>query len=234
MAKRKIEIIPGKRYDKLVVIKEVEPKRSYKRTMRMILCQCDCGNTIIREIGALFTDRRKSCGCIKQTEAWHTHGLSREVLYRVYTGIKVRCYYESSKSYHNYGGIGVAMCDEWLSDFTAFYKWCMDNGWRRGLDIDKDIKYKEKHGTSPGKIYSPEYCSIVTRMENLNSMENTTMVNYKGRDISLNNICRELGVKRGIIYQRIRRFNCSFEDALENKYGKIRSKASIYLNKTAN
>ncbi len=36
--------------------------------------------------------------------------------------MKNRCYNKKIKWYHNYGGRGIEVCDEWKNDFDAFYK----------------------------------------------------------------------------------------------------------------
>ena len=37
--------------------------------------------------------------------------------------MKARCYIPSQKGYENYGGRGIAVCDEWKDDFQAFYNY---------------------------------------------------------------------------------------------------------------
>ena len=39
--------------------------------------------------------------------------------------------------YKNYGARGVTICDEWLSNFEAFYDWSITNGYGKGLSIDR-------------------------------------------------------------------------------------------------
>ena len=51
--------------------------------------------------------------------------------------MKQRCYYEKSIGYHNYGGRGITVCDEWKEDFQAFYDWSMENGYSDVLTIDR-------------------------------------------------------------------------------------------------
>jgi hypothetical protein len=93
-----------------------------------------------------------------------THGLSKHPLYNIWRGIKKRCYTRTSSNYPLYGARGVVMCEEWIKDFMYFYNWAIDNGWKKGLQVDKDIIPK-KLGIPP-LIYSPEMCSIVTCHEN--------------------------------------------------------------------
>lgn len=36
--------------------------------------------------------------------------------------MKQRCYNENDKSYYNYGGRGIRVCDRWLESFDNFYE----------------------------------------------------------------------------------------------------------------
>ena len=44
----------------------------------------------------------------------------RDKLNNVYWKIKERCYNPKCASYHNYGGRGIVMCEEWKNSFQAF------------------------------------------------------------------------------------------------------------------
>jgi hypothetical protein len=45
---------------------------------------------------------------------------SRE--YRIWAGMKQRCYNPKSNSYKNYGGRGIKVCDEWKNSFILFLR----------------------------------------------------------------------------------------------------------------
>lgn len=60
---RKIDLT-GRRYGKLLVIKEVEPYISPSgRRYTSFLCKCDCGNNSIVRSDNLRSNNTKSCGC---------------------------------------------------------------------------------------------------------------------------------------------------------------------------
>lgn len=40
--------------------------------------------------------------------------------YNAWNGMKSRCYNKNSPKYHNYGGRGISVCDEWRDDFVQF------------------------------------------------------------------------------------------------------------------
>jgi len=73
--------------------------------------------------------------------------------------MKQRCYNKNNKNYKWYGAKGVRVCDSWQT-FANFHKWAVNNGYKKGLHLDKDIK-------GNGKLYSPESCCFVTPKKNI-------------------------------------------------------------------
>ena len=94
-------------------------------------------------------------------------------LYSVWAGIKTRCYNKKAANYKYYGAKGVIMCDEWKANFMPFYKWCLDNGWQKGLTIDR---YPNDNGN-----YEPANCRLATMQEQCNNRKLPNQVNnFKG------------------------------------------------------
>ena len=50
------------------------------------------------------------------------HGLVGSRVYRIWSGMKTRCYLKSSRGYKWYGAKGITVCDEWLNSFEKFYE----------------------------------------------------------------------------------------------------------------
>ena len=65
------------------------------------------------------------------------HNLRYTRLYRIYYGMRARCYNPKTRAYKYYGERGITICDEWLSDFTNFYEWSINNGYSDDLTIDR-------------------------------------------------------------------------------------------------
>lgn len=138
---RKTIDLTGKKFGRLTVIKRAEDTISDKgvRTKRWE-CICDCGNkTIVRQAG-LQRGTTKSCGCLHREiigNMSRKHGLSNNCgrLYPLWKSIKYRCYCKTCKSYKNYGGRGIVMCDEWKNNFTLFYKWAIENGYKEEKQV---------------------------------------------------------------------------------------------------
>ena len=70
------------------------------------------------------------------TTSKKTHGLSEHALYYVWGDMKQRCCNPKNKSYKNYGGRGVRICDDWVNNFLNFYN-DMKEGYEKGLQIDR-------------------------------------------------------------------------------------------------
>jgi len=107
----------------------------------------------------LLGDKRKfgkpCLPCALRAKA--THGKSSHKIYRVWAGIKARCYIPSASNYQYYGGRGISMCDEWRNSSSSFFKWAEQNGFVEGLEIDRI----DNDGN-----YCPENCRFVPHKEN--------------------------------------------------------------------
>lgn len=180
--KEKINITIGYRFNRLVILKEIE-RGNYNK--RRYLCKCDCGNECIVKRDSLISGRTGSCRCFQREESAKNakknntkHGLTAHPLFNVWRGIKKRCLLETHEAYHNYGGRGIKICDEWAEDFEKFYNWSISNGWKPGLQIDKDIIPKEM-GIEP-MLYGPEVCCFVTARKNCNNRRGNVFAEIDG------------------------------------------------------
>jgi len=148
--------IVGKTFGILLVVKYANLK--YNRAYWECLCQC--GITKIVSSEYLHQAKNPSCGCVSgraRVAASITHGLSGHPINKLYRSIKARCYNKNVERYKNYGGRGIRMCDEWLNDFKSFYDWCINNGWKKELSIDR---FPNNDGN-----YEPTNCRFATMLE---------------------------------------------------------------------
>ena len=92
-------------------------------------CICTCGNITRVSLDRLTSGNTRSCGCLKsenivldKTVHGHAkHGFSTPE-YRSWQGMKYRCYNPKSKSYQDYGGRGIKVCEKWKNSFENFLK----------------------------------------------------------------------------------------------------------------
>jgi hypothetical protein len=160
--RKKITYKQNQKINGLIFVREVEPYVSPSgRKHRKALFRCYCGNEFEAIIAHVKNGNTKSCGCWnnqKREERFTFHGLSKHPLYKVFYGIRLRCYNPKAINYKNYGKRGIKICDEWKNDFKTFYDFCIQNGWKKGLQIDR-INNDEN--------YEPGNCRFVTQIENL-------------------------------------------------------------------
>lgn len=114
-----------------------------------------------------------TCVCTKKSEgrqygpdpkviSIYSNGIEYQIgikhpLYMLRYSIMSRCYNAKPSEYATYQGKGITVCDEWKSDPTAFYQWCIDNGWQKGLSMDR---------IDPKGNYEPSNCQFLTLSEN--------------------------------------------------------------------
>ena len=146
-------------------------------TARYAIFECTICNKHFKARATGATARRQtSCQeCTKSESQNYKHPL-----YAIWNGIKQRCYAQKRKDYHKYGGIGVTMSDEFKNSVDSFIEFCLTNGWKQELVIDKDIKCRE-FGISP-TIYSRETLSFITVQENAEEANAKIVLQYSLND----------------------------------------------------
>jgi len=84
--------------------------------------------------------------------------------------MKERCYSPNKDGYHRYGGRGIRVCDEWRNDYEAFKKWAIENGFKKGLQLDR----RENSGH-----YEPGNCRFVTGVVNTRNQDQVKLSEEK-------------------------------------------------------
>lgn len=171
--------LTGQRFGRYIVIRRAEDYvlPSGKRKT-MWLCQCDCGNIKSVLSTSLISGSVVSCGCYKKDHD-HTRNMTHGAtlnhkptrLYKVWDGMKARCYNPKKNYYSIYGGRGIGMCDEWHHSFEAFRDWALANGYNDSLSIDR---------IDADGDYCPENCRWATVKEQSNNKRNNVFITYNG------------------------------------------------------
>lgn len=91
-------------------------------------------------------------------------------IYWAWKSMKQRCQNPRCAPYNNYGGRGICVCDEW-QQFEPFLEWCLENGYEKGLDLDRI----DNNGN-----YEPRNCRWTSRKENSNNTRFTSHVTVNG------------------------------------------------------
>lgn len=106
-------------------------------------------------------------------------------LAKIYHAMKQRCYNVNNTGYKNYGGRGIAICDEWLESPESFQEWALNNGYTDKLTIDR---------INNDKGYSPDNCRWATMKQQANNKRNNHFVTYNGETHTISEWADSLGV----------------------------------------
>ena len=174
------------------------------------LCLCDCGSLVISTSQNL--KKIKSCLHCRRHAVKHNKCDTR--LYRIWSGMKKRCCNERDPTYHNYGERGIAICQEWLDNFQAFYNWAINNNYQESLTIDRiDVN----------KGYEPANCRWADRhTQNVNTRRELYGIVLNEYN-SIEYFSLKYGTSRRLIRQRFLTYDWSFEDSVLTPKCKDRS-----------
>lgn len=187
-------------------------------------CVCRCNDTKFYKIVGTELSRGKttSCGCnvveenkrrafIEQYA--NSYGLTKESykrIYRIYNGMNQRCYNTKSKDYAHYGARGIRICQEWKENKDAFIQWCVNNGYKDNLTIERiDVN----------DDYKPSNCIWITEIEQASNKTTTKYIIYNGEKLKLIDFLRSIGCEthkeQNLVRTRIFRYGWEVEEAIK-------------------
>ena len=199
-----INNLSGKRFGRPVVINRATDnisKSGYKTAMWN--CVCDCGNTKIIRGKSLTAGVTKSCGCYAKelkSKANKKHGENGTRLYAIWDSMRQRCYNKKHHAYHNYGGRGISVCEEW-DDYSNFKSWAIKNGYDNYAPRGKYTL--DRVNVNEG--YSPNNCRWVDMKIQSNNKRNTITVNFQGSSHTLKEWAAITGIKYETLWARYHR-----------------------------
>lgn len=202
--------LTGQKFGRLQVIRKSDENIQKKSDFIMWYCKCDCGNYKDVRSQDLRNGKTQSCGCLHK-EIISTHGLSRgklDRLYQIWVDMRSRCNNSKLKCYHNYGGRGIKVCNEW-NNYKNFYEWSMDNGYDENLTIDR---------INVDGNYEPSNCKWSTKLEQENNKRNNRYGLYQGKRMSVSDFIRITNISRSFVITQLN--NGKSFDAIKDEYEK--------------
>lgn len=138
----------------------------------------------------------------------YKHGLRNTRLYRIWAGMKNRCYNKNDPHYLRWGAKGIAVCDEWRNDFQAFYDWAMSHGYSDKLTLDR---------INSNGNYEPFNCRWATVKEQNRNKKNVKFIEYNGESKLLDEWAEMFGIKPKTLWMRLYFYNWPVEKAFTVK-----------------
>jgi hypothetical protein len=188
---RRIDIT-GLRCHALTVIGPSDRTHGKARLWR---CVCDCGNETFQTSAYLRAGWRKSCGCMTReliSRSRTRHGDTDTPTWRSWSSMMDRCYLETHKSFKDYGGRGISVCERW----HAYENFRADMGER-------------PESTTLGRInndggYWPENCEWQSITEQSRNRRSTRLIEFCGEKLCLVEWAERVGLTADTLWKRIK------------------------------
>ena len=177
-----------------------------KNYQKFALYKCECGNIFEANVSSVNYGNTTSCGCYKKqqvSKSIKTHGMTDTPMYICWANMIKRCNDPSYKQYQNYGGRGIAICNEWKT-FQGFYD-DMKEGYNSLLELNRI----DNNGN-----YDKHNCNWVTHQSNNRNKRNNDIWEFNGQEKCLTEWAEEYNINTKTLWARINKLNWSFEDAL--------------------
>jgi hypothetical protein len=111
--------------------------------------------------------------------------------YKIWVGIKQRCFNPNTEHYERYGGRGITMHKTWADDYAAFL-----------ADVGEPPKGMTLERIDNSGNYEPNNVRWATRKEQANNRDTNVFITYRGETKTLMQWAEHLGWKYGLIASR--------------------------------
>ena len=189
--------IKGEKHGKLLIL-GLSP---HTKDKARCVAQCECGVIKTYRVDMLRTGNTSSCGCVQRAHAVASgktlkldHGMSDTPEHRAWMKMRERCQHSHGK-FARWGGRGIRVCDEWQTNFKAFYEHI---GPRPGKGYSVD-RIDNDRGYEPGNV------RWGTHEQQARNRENSMWVEAMGQSKPIAQWAEETGLRANLIRWRIRK-----------------------------
>lgn len=190
---------------------------SNSRGKTVWLFECSCGGKCESVLSNVRSGNTTSCGCLS-SRLYSIHGMNGTRLFNIYRRMIDRCYNSKHKNYSRYGGRGITVCSDWLSNRSLFFDWAKAHGYDENLSIDR---------IDNDKGYFPDNCRWVTKRDQSNNRNNTLFVTIDGETKAATEWARQFGVNPSVFRSRLNRGSDPLEALTRNT--KVTSEVSMCI-----
>lgn len=182
----------GKTFGRLTILSEAP--RQGKRAM--VTCRCNCGAVKIYRRQHVVCGAIKSCGCLASevtAKRNYKHGMSTTPTWVTWRCMRQRCEDRTHEDYKYYGARGITVCDRW----AFFENFLADMGEKPdGKSIDR---VDNDGGCCKAN------CRWAASIEQANNTSNNRRIVLGGREQTLAQWARELGISHATLQERLAR-----------------------------
>jgi hypothetical protein len=214
-AAARTEDLLGRVFGRLTVVEKVGYRR-WRST-------CSCGGTAISKAQNLVSGKAKSCGCLARELAANlkrTHGASDTRAHNTWNGIIQRCTNPNNPHFRNYGGRGIAICDDWL-EFANFLR-----------DMGQPPKGCSIERVDNNAGYSKQNCIWADRTTQQRNRRVVQMVELHGEKRCLSEWAEIYGLPQSLVLSRVHALKWSLEEALGITERKVAPRARTISKKS--
>lgn len=184
------------------------PSESYGKGLKYkrIKVLCQCGVEKFVDKSNLLRGAATSCGCYnveKNKKIFTKHGMSKSPVYAIWNMMKQRCQLPSYRLYHDYGGRGITVCQEWQT-FEGFYA-------DMGEPPFAGASLERKDNDGP---YCKGNCVWSTRTEQNRNKRNTVRYMFQGQQLTLMEVSEITGINANTLASRVYGQKLSIDDAV--------------------
>lgn len=162
--------------------------------------QCVCGEVRRLRMADLVEERVKSCGCqrgelVRSLKTKHGGSRRGEITpeYKAWNNMISRCENRRLREYPQYGGRGIAVCEEWRLSFAAF----LAHVGRRPSDVHTLDRIDTNKNYEPGNV------RWIPQDAQKRNMRKNRRIEFQGQSLCLSEWSRITGLHRQTIADRL-------------------------------